>query len=74
MAGGQGSPLAYRESDLSILLYPALLTYMSILFLNMLTLLAPAQSADNVFHSLTGLFCKNENFVISSLHTASLLM
>ena len=40
---------------------------MSILFLNILTLLAPTQSADNLFHSFTVL-CENENFIISSLH------
>ena len=40
---------------------------MSILFLNILTLLAPTQSADNLFHSFTVL-CENENFLISSLH------
>ena len=49
MAGGQGSPLAYRESNLSISMYPALLRYMPILFLNTLTLLAPTQSAGNLF-------------------------
>ena len=32
---------------------------MSILFLNILTLLAPTQSADNLFHSFTVL-CENE--------------
>ena len=40
---------------------------MSILFLNILTLLAPTQSADNLFHSFTVL-CENGNFLISSLH------
>ncbi|KAK2181521.1 hypothetical protein NP493_395g02000 [Ridgeia piscesae] len=30
MAGGEGSPLAYRKSNLSIQMYPALLRYMSI--------------------------------------------
>ena len=67
MAGGLGSHLAYRESNLSIYVYPARLRYMSILFLNILTLLAPTQSADNLFHSFTVL-CENENFLISSLH------
>ena len=38
---------------------------MSILFLNILTLLAPTQSADNLFHSFTVLY---ENVLISSLH------
>ena len=40
---------------------------MAILFLNILTLLAPTQSADNLFHSFTVL-CENENVLISSLH------
>ena len=40
---------------------------MSILFLNILTLLAPTQSADNLFHSFTVL-CEYENYLISSLH------
>ena len=40
---------------------------MSILFLNILTLLAPTQSADNLFHSFTVL-CENENCLISSQH------
>ena len=40
---------------------------MSILFLNILTILAPTQSADNLFHSFT-ILCENENFLISSLH------
>ena len=44
----------------------ALHRYMSILFLNILTLLAPTQSADNLFHSFSVL-CENENFIISSL-------
>ena len=34
-------------------MYPALLRYMSILFLNILSLLASTQSADNLFHSFT---------------------
>ena len=40
---------------------------MSILFLNILTLLAHTQSADNLFLSFTVL-CENENFLISSIH------
>ena len=36
-------------------------------FLNRLTLLAPTQSADALFHSFTVL-CENENGLISSLH------
>ena len=67
MAVGQGSPLAYREFNLSIYVYPALLRNVSILFLNILTLLAPTQSAANMFHSFSVL-CENENFLISSLH------
>ena len=39
---------------------------MSILFLNILTLLAPTQSDDNLFHSFTVL-CENEHFLIFSL-------
>ena len=46
---------------------PPLLGCMSILFLNTLTLLAPTQSANNLFHSLTVL-CENDNFLISSIH------
>ena len=66
MAGGQGSPLAYRESYLSILVYLTLLGFRSIFF-NILTLLAPIQSADNLFHSFT-ILCENDNLLISSLH------
>ena len=40
---------------------------MSILFLNILTLLAPSQSVDNLFHSLT-ILCENEKCIMSSLH------
>jgi len=40
---------------------------MSILCLNILTLLPPTQSADNMFHSFTVL-CESENFLIYSLH------
>ena len=40
---------------------------MLILFLNILTLLAPTQSADSMFHSFTVL-CENENVLIFSLH------
>ena len=40
---------------------------MWILFLNILTLLAPTQLADNMFHLFTVL-CENENFLISNLH------
>ena len=39
----------------------------SILLLNILTLLASTQSTDNLFHSFTVL-CENENFLIFSLH------
>ena len=67
MAGGLGSPLAYRESNLSIQVYLARLRYMSILFLNILTLLAHTQSADKLFHSFTVL-CENKKIIISSLH------
>ena len=47
-------------------MYPARLRYMSILYLNILTLLAPTQAANNLFHSFTVL-CENDNFLISSL-------
>ena len=46
---------------------PGRLRYMSVLFLNILKLLQPTQSDDNLFHSVTVL-CENENFLISSLH------
>ena len=48
-------------------MYPALLRYMSILFLNILTLLALTQSADNLFHSFTVLF---ETLPVSPSHGA----
>ena len=40
---------------------------LSSLFLKILTLLAPTQSADKLFHSFAVL-CENENVLISSLH------
>ena len=46
--------------------YPALTRYLSILFLNILTLLACTHSSDNVFHTLMVL-CENENFLTSNL-------
>ena len=46
--------------------YPALTRYLSILFLNILTLLACTQSSDNLFHTLMVL-CENENFLTSKL-------
>ena len=46
---------------------------MSILFLDILTLKAPTQSADNLFHSYIVLF-ENENVLICLVYTASLLM
>ena len=52
---------------LSIKVYSAFLKCMSILLLNMLTLLAPTQSSDNMFHSFTVLY-ENENFLIYNLH------
>ena len=67
MTGGQGSSFIYRGSNLSVYMYPAVLGYVLILLLNMLTLLAPTQSANNIFHSFTAL-CENYNFLISSLH------
>ena len=44
--------------------YPALTRYLSILFLNILTLLACTHSSDNLFHTLMVL-CENENFLTS---------
>ena len=41
--------------------------YKSILFLNILALLVPTESADNLFHSFTVL-CENENVLIYCLH------
>ena len=67
MAGGLGCHFAYREFNQSIYVCPARLRYTSILFLNILTLLARTQSADNLFHSFTVL-CENEYVLISSLH------
>ena len=67
MTEGQGSSFAYPESNLSIQMYPALLRYVLILLLNILTLLAPTKSANSLFNSLTAL-CENYNFLISSLH------
>ena len=40
--------------------------YLSILFLNILTLLACTHSSDNLFHTLMVL-CENENFLTSNL-------
>ena len=46
--------------------YPALTRYLSILFLNILTLLACTHSSDNLFRTLMVL-CENENFLTSNL-------
>ena len=46
--------------------YPALTRYLSILFLNILTLLACTLSSDNLFQTLMVL-CENENFLTSNL-------
>ena len=46
--------------------YPALARYLSILFLNILTLLACTQSVDNLFHTLMVLW-ENEYFLTSTL-------
>ena len=46
--------------------YPALTRYLSILFLNILTLLACTHSSDNLFHTLM-VICENENFLTSNL-------
>ena len=48
--------------------YPALTRYLSILFLNIFTLLACTHSSDNLFHTLMVL-CENENFLTSNLIT-----
>ena len=45
---------------------PALARYLSILFLNILTLLACTQSVDNLFHTLMVLW-ENEYFLTSNL-------
>ena len=69
MAGEQGSPLAYRESNLSILVYPVPLR--SIIFFNtILTLLASTQSADNMFHLFTVL-CENVLISTNLVYAAS---
>ena len=52
------APLRLLSEDLSIKVYPTLLMCMMILFLNILTLLAPTQSTD-LSHSFTVL-CENE--------------
>ena len=44
--------------------YPALTRYLSILFLNILTLLACTHSSDNLFNTLMVL-CEHENFLTS---------
>ena len=44
--------------------YPALTKYLSILFLNILTLLACTHSSDNLFHTFMVLY-ENENFLTS---------
>ena len=46
--------------------YPASTRYLSILFLNILTLLACTHSSDNLFHTLMVL-CENENFLTSNI-------
>ena len=50
--------------------YPALTRYLSILFLNILTLLACTHSSDNLFHTLMVL-CENENFLTEGFYTFS---
>ena len=57
----------YYKCNLPFLyVYPALTRYLSILFLNILTLLACTHSADNLFHT-SMVLCENENFLISNL-------
>ena len=53
MASGQGSHWLVESPKLFIYVKPALLRYVLTLFLNIFTLLAVAQSLDNVFHSFT---------------------
>ena len=61
--GGQGS---HRLIE-SPFLQPAILIYLSILILNIFTLLGLTQYVDNCFHSFIVL-CENEFFLISNLH------
>ena len=49
-------------------MYPALLKNMSILFLIILTLLAPTQPADNMFHPFIVFLCVKKTLFVSSLH------
>ena len=68
MASGQGSHLAHRESNNFIIyVYPALIRYLSILFLNIFTLLALTQSFGSLFRSFITL-CEKEYFLMSNLH------
>ena len=70
MTGGLRSPLAYRESPTQIFkCTPPFLGIYRFYVFNILTLLAPTQSADNMFHKFM-CFVKMR---IPSLH-ASLLM
>ena len=45
---------------------PALIRYLSIILLNILTLLACTHSSDNLFHTLM-VHCENENFLTYNL-------
>ena len=56
----------YECNILLSYVYPALTRYVSILFLNILTLLACTHSPDNLFHTLMVL-CENGNFLTSTL-------
>ena len=53
-------------SKFNLCLFYALARYLSILFLNILTLLACTQSVDNLFHTLMVLW-ENEYFLTSNL-------
>ena len=57
----------YSKCNLPLFyVYPALTRYLSILFLNILTLLACTHSSDNLFHTLMVLW-ENETFLTSNL-------
>ena len=67
MASGQGEVIGLsRAQQLFIYALPALLGYLANLFLNIFTLLAFTQFADNVLHSFIVL-CENEYLLTSNL-------
>ena len=67
MTGGLGSPFGLSRVQPIYLSIPRPSSVYVDLFLNLLTLLTPTQSADNLFRSFNVL-CENEHFLISSLH------